>query len=223
MFPHHENEIAQGTRARFWVHNGFVTVEGRKMSKSLGNVLLVRDLLAQAPGEAIRLALLAAHYRQPLDWSTEALAQAKQTLDRLYGALRDLRDVPARDGAVLARPVLDALADDLNTPAALAELLALGKRARTAPPEEAGALKGALLDAGLALGLLQQDPLAWFQAQTAPESGLDDTRIEALVAQRAAARAARDFAAADRIRAALEAEGVVVEDRAGGSIWRRAG
>jgi cysteinyl-tRNA synthetase len=223
MFPHHENEIAQGTRARFWVHNGFVTVEGRKMSKSLGNVLLVRDLLAQAPGEAIRLALLAAHYRQPLDWSTEALAQAKQTLDRLYSVLRDLRDVPAQDGAELARPVLDALADDLNTPAALAELLALGKRARTAPPGEAGALKGALLEAGLALGLLQQDPLAWFQAQTAAQSGLDAARIEDLVAQRAAARAARDFAAADRIRAALEAEGVIVEDRAGSTIWRRAG
>jgi cysteinyl-tRNA synthetase len=222
MFPHHENEIAQGTRARFWIHNGFVTVEGRKMSKSLGNVLLVRDLLAQVPGEAIRLALLAAHYRQPLDWSREALAQAKQTLDRLYGVLRDLRDVPAQDGAGLARPVLDALADDLNTPTALAELLALGKRARTAPPGEAGALKGALLEAGSALGLLQQDPQAWFHAQTARHTGLDAARIEDLVAQRAAARAARDFATADRIRAVLEAEGVVVEDRAGGSIWRRA-
>jgi cysteinyl-tRNA synthetase len=223
MFPHHENEIAQGTRARFWIHNGFVTVEGRKMSKSLGNVLLVRDLLAEAPGEAIRLALLAAHYRQPLDWSADALGQAKQILDRLYGVLRDLREVAAGDGAAFAGPVLAALADDLNTPAALAEMLALGKRARTAPPEEAGALKGALLEAGFALGLLQQAPLAWFQAQTATEGELDAARIEDLIAQRAAARAARDFAAADRIRAALEAEGVVVEDRAGSSIWRRAG
>jgi cysteinyl-tRNA synthetase len=222
MFPHHENEIAQGTRARFWIHNGFVTVEGRKMSKSLSNVLLVRDLLAQAPGEAIRLALLAAHYRQPLDWSTEALGQAKQNLDRLYGVLRDLRDVPATDGAVLARPVLAALADDLNTPAALAGLLALGKRARAASPNDAEALKGALLEAGFALGLLQQDPQAWFQTQDTQGGRLDAAGIEDLIGRRAAARTARDFATADRIRAELEAEGILLEDRGGSSSWRRA-
>ncbi|HWX46931.1 MAG TPA: cysteine--tRNA ligase [Roseomonas sp.] len=223
MFPHHENEIAQGTRAQFWIHNGFVTVDGRKMSKSLGNVLLVRDLLAQAPGEAIRLALLAAHYRQPLDWSSEALGQAKQNLDRLYGVLRDLRDVPATGGTALAGPILAALADDLNTPAALAELLALGKRARAAAPSDAGALKGALLEAGSSLGLLQQDPQAWFQFQGDDPGGASTARIEDLIARRAAAREARDFATADRIRAELEAEGVLVEDRAGGSSWRRAG
>jgi len=223
MFPHHENEIAQGTRARFWIHNGFVTVDGRKMSKSLGNVLLVRDLLAQAPGEAIRLALLAAHYRQPLDWSGEALARAKQNLGRLYGVLRDLKDVPAVNGTDLASPVLAAVADDLNTPAALAELLALGKRARTVSPNDAGALKGALLEAGFALGLLQQDPQMWFQTPDDRPGRLDTAGIEALVARRAAARAARDFAAADRIRAELEAEGILLEDRSGSSSWHRVG
>jgi cysteinyl-tRNA synthetase len=223
MFPHHENEIAQGTRARFWIHNGFVTVEGRKMSKSLGNVLLVRDLLAEAPGEAIRLALLAAQYRQPLDWSSEALAQARQTLDRLYGVLRDLEDIAPLDGSAMAAPALEALADDLNTPAALAALLALGKAARAAAPREAGALKGALLSAGSALGLLQQAPQAWFQAQDRPDHGMAATTIEARLAQRSAARAARDFAAADRIRMELEASGILIEDRAGGSTWRRVG
>jgi len=222
MFPHHENEIAQGTRARFWIHNGFVTVEGRKMSKSLGNVLLVRDLLAEAPGEAIRLALLAAHYRQPLDWSSEALAQARQNLDRLYGVLRDLEDVPPLDGSAMAAPVLEALADDLNTPAALAALLALGKAARAAVPFEAGALKGALLSAGAALGLLQQAPQAWFQAQDRKEHPMAAATIEDRLAERSAARAARDFAAADRIRMELETAGILVEDRAGGSTWRRA-
>jgi cysteinyl-tRNA synthetase len=222
MFPHHENEIAQGTRARFWIHNGFVTVEGRKMSKSLGNVLLVRDLLAEAPGEAIRLALLAAHYRQPLDWSSEALAQARQNLDRLYGVLRDLEDVPPLDGSAMAAPVLEALADDLNTPAALAALMALGKAARAAAPCEAGALKGALLSAGAALGLLQQAPQAWFQAQDRKEHSMAAATIEDRLAERSAARAARDFAAADRIRMELETAGILVEDRAGGSTWRRA-
>ncbi len=223
MFPHHENEIAQGTRARFWIHNGFVTVEGRKMSKSLGNVLLVRDLLSEAPGEAIRLALLAAHYRQPLDWSSEALAQARQNLDRLYGVLRDLEDVPPLNGSAMAAPVLEALADDLNTPAALAALLALGKAARSATPGEAGALKGAVVSAGAALGLLQQAPHAWFQAQDRYDHGMAVTMIEDRLAQRSAARAVRDFAAADRIRMELEAAGILIEDRAGGSTWRRAG
>ncbi|MEC7655443.1 MAG: cysteine--tRNA ligase, partial [Pseudomonadota bacterium] len=138
IFPHHENEIAQGTCAhdgelycRYWVHNGFVTVEGRKMSKSLGNVLLVRDLLDDAPGEAIRFALLGAHYRQPLDWSAKGLAQAKRGLDRLYGVLDDLSDVP---DVPLAADLLNtfeaALEDDLNFPGAIAELFQLAKAAR---------------------------------------------------------------------------------------------
>ena len=230
IFPHHENEIAQGTCAhdgepycRYWVHNGFVTVEGRKMSKSLGNVLLVRDLLGEAPGEAIRFALLGAHYRQPLDWSANGLAQAKRGLDRLYGVLRDLGDVP--DGAC-GPGLLDAfemaLDDDLNFPGAIAELFRIAKAARRATTvAERATYKAALRDAGGLLGLLQQDPVAWF-GQPTGEDG-DTATIQRLVEARLAARAGRDYATADRIRAELAALGITVEDRADGSAWRRTG
>ena len=230
VFPHHENEIAQGTCAhdgelycRYWVHNGFVTVEGRKMSKSLGNVLLVRDLLGEAPGEAIRFALLGAHYRQPLDWSTDGLAQARRGLDRLYGVLRDLGDAP--DIACppgLLDAFVAALEDDLNFPQASAELFRLGKAARrTTTMEDRAAYKAALLDAGSLLGLLQQDPTAWF-ARSAGEDG-DTARIRRLVEARLAARSARDYATADRIREELAALGVEVQDRADGPAWQRIG
>ena len=230
IFPHHENEIAQGTCAhdgelycRYWVHNGFVTVEGRKMSKSLGNVLLVRDLLDDAPGEAIRFALLGAHYRQPLDWSADGLAQAKRGLDRLYGTLRDLGDAPD-----VASPVglLDAfeaaLEDDLNFPAAVAELFQIAKAARRATSVgDRAAYKAALRDAGGLLGLLQHDPAAWFEQPSGEDA--DAARIQRLVEARQAARSARDYTAADRIRDELVALGVTVEDRADGPIWRRTG
>ena len=228
IFPHHENEIAQGTCAhdgelycRHWVHNGFVTVEGRKMSKSLGNVLLVRDLLGEAPGEAIRFALLGAHYRQPLDWSADGLAQAKRGLDRLYGVLRDLSDAP--DVACppgLPDAFVAALEDDLNFPRANAELFRLAKEARRATTMEARAAhKAALRDAGALLGLLQQDPVAWFEQHTGEVA--DAARIRGLVEARSAARAARDYATADRIRDELAALGVEVQDQADSSAWQR--
>ena len=230
IFPHHENEIAQGTCAhdgktycRYWVHNGFVTVGGRKMSKSLGNVLLVRDLLGEAPGEAIRFALLGAHYRQPLDWSTDGLARARRGLDRLYGVLRDLGDAPDT-----ARPLglLDAfvaaLEDDLNFPRAIAELFRTAKAARRATTVvDRAAYKAALRDAGGLLGLLQQDPVVWF-GQPTGEDG-DTARIRHLVEARLAARSARDYVTADRIRDELAALGVVVQDRADGPAWQRTG
>ena len=228
IFPHHENEIAQGTCAhdgelycRYWVHNGFVTVEGRKMSKSLGNVLLVRDLLDEAPGEAIRFALLGAHYRQPLDWSAEGLAQARRGLDRLYGVLRDfadLPDVPCAPGLLDAFEA--ALEDDLNFAGAIAELFRMAKAARqaTTAADRAG-YKAALREAGGLLGLLQEDPAVWF-GQPAGEDG-ETARIRRLVEARRAARSARDYATADRIRAELASLGIAVEDRADGSAWRR--
>lgn len=230
IFPHHENEIAQGTCAhdgqlycRYWVHNGFVTVEGRKMSKSLGNVLLVRDLLREAPGEAIRFALLGAHYRQPLDWSANGLAQAKRGLDRLYGVLRDLDDVP---DLPYVPGLLDAfeaaLEDDLNFPGAIAELFRIAKAARRATTvADRAAYRAALRNAGGLLGLLQQDPAAWFGQPSGEDGGA--ARIQRLVEARQAARAGRDYATADRIRAELAALGVTVEDRADGSAWRRTG
>ena len=227
VFPHHENEIAQGTCAhdgelycRYWVHNGFITVEGRKMSKSLGNVLLVRDLLADAPGEAIRFALLGAHYRQPLDWSAESLAQAKRGLDRLYGAIRDLGDVPDVEfPPTRLAGFMAALQDDLNFPRATAELFRLAKAARKAGGlQERAECKATLLAAGNLLGLLQQDPAVWF-AQ--PEMQPADTKdIQRLVEARLAARTAGDYSEADRIRDELAARGVVVEDRTDGPVWR---
>ena len=225
IFPHHENEIAQGTCAhdgelycRYWVHNGFITVEGRKMSKSLGNVLLVRDLLGEAPGEAIRFALLGAHYRQPLNWSTDGLAQAKRGLDRLYGVLRDLGDAPdvACPPGLLDAFVV-ALEDDLNFPRANAELFQLAKAARrvTAMADRA-AYKAAMRDAGSLLGLLQQDPAAWFEQPAGNDA--DSARIRRLIEARSAARSAKDYATADRIRVELAALGVEVQDRADGPM-----
>ncbi len=230
VFPHHENEIAQGTCAhdgelycQHWVHNGFVTVEGKKMSKSLGNVLLVRDLLNEAPGEAIRFALLGAHYRQPLDWSTETLAQTKRGLDRLYGVLRDLGDVPDTTyPAALLAEFEGALEDDLNLPRAIAELFQLAKAARRATSvADRSAHKAALLDAGGLLGLLQQDPTAWF-GQSAVDDG-DTAEIQCLVEARLAARAAGDYATADRIRDELATLGVAVQDRTDGPAWQKIG
>ncbi|HUT47941.1 MAG TPA: cysteine--tRNA ligase [Alphaproteobacteria bacterium] len=230
-FPHHENELAQSTCvhggapfARYWMHNGFVNVDAEKMSKSLGNVLLVRDLLNEAPGEAIRFALLTAHYRQPLDWSEEGLREAKRTLDRLYRTLRALGDVEAQgsdDGVPEAFGV--ALEDDLNTPQAIAELHALSTEANKATePAERKRLKAELLSAGGLLGILQADPEAWLH-DAADADAINGDAIEGMIAARAAARSAKDFAEADRIRDELAAQGVQIEDGPGGTTWRRAG
>ena len=192
------------------------------MSKSLGNVLLVRDLLSEAPGEAIRFALLGAHYRQPLDWSADGLAQAKRGLDRLYGTLRDLGDAP---DTACPLGLLDAfeaaLEDDLNFPGAIAELFRIAKAARRATTvADRAAYKAALRDAGYVLGLLQQEPGTWL-GQTSEENA-DAAAIQRLVEARQAARSTRDYATADRIRAELASLGITVQDRADGpAVWRR--
>ena len=229
VFPHHENERAQSTCAhggatfaRYWLHNGFLNMNQEKMSKSLGNVLLVKDLIDQAPGEAVRLALLNAQYRQPLDWSDDTLVQARRQLDRLYGALRDLAAVPAAEGVGAPAELIEALEDDLNTPAALAVLFDRAKAANKAESDEERArIKAELLDGGLVLGLLQQAPEDWF-ASGSSEDGLDSAAIEALIDERNAARKNRDFATADRVRDELAAQGVLIEDSAEGTRWRRA-
>jgi cysteinyl-tRNA synthetase len=219
-FPHHENEIAQSTCAhggevfaRWWLHNGMLTFDGRKMSKSLGNVLLVHELLKRHPPEALRLLLLRGHYRQPLDWSDAALAQAVSTLDGWYRVLRDLADVRVEGELPVPAPVEAALSDDLNTPQALAELALLADAARQSGSADA---KAALLGGGALLGLLQQDPQAWFRRGG---EAVDEARVEALLEERRAARAARDFARADAIRDELSAMGVVIEDGAQGTRW----
>ena len=226
QFPHHENEVAQSTCAhggklfaRFWLHNGMLNMGGAKMSKSVGNVSILHELLDRHPPEALRHALLSAHYRQPLDWSDGLVEQSVRTLDRLYGTLRDLSDVEAPADAAIPEGVEAALCDDLNTPAVLAELARLASEARVAVgPARRTQLKGDLLAAGAALGLLQQAPAAWFARGSA--SG-DDARIQALIDERAAAKKARDFSRADAIRDALAAERILREDTAQGVRWRR--
>ncbi|MGB0630898.1 MAG: cysteine--tRNA ligase [Alphaproteobacteria bacterium] len=230
VFPHHENEIAQSTCAhggdtfvRYWLHNGFVNVDREKMSKSIGNVLLVHDLLDQAPGEAIRLALLNAHYRQPLDWTDDGLAQAKRRLDRLYGALRTLDDVDADPDARPSGEFMAALNDDLNTPKALATLFDLARQANTATDDaEKSRIKGELLASAELMGLLQQDAERWFAGDAADTDGPDADEIETLIDARQAAKAARDYAEADRIRDELAARNIVLEDGSDGTKWRRA-
>lgn len=230
IFPHHENELAQSscahqgaTFSRYWMHNGFLNVDHTKMSKSLGNVLLVRELLEQAPGEAVRLALLAAHYRQPLDWSGELLAQARRNLDRLYGTLRDVAGW--EDDWPQAEPdatFMAALEDDLNTPRALAALFDLARDANRS--EDAAArcqLAARLRASGEVLGLLGAHPEAWFTGAGA--TALSNADVERLLAARREARARRDFAAADRIRGELAAAGISIEDGPDGTRWRRSG
>ncbi len=226
IFPHHENEIAQSVCAhggapfvRYWMHNGYLTVDGEKMSKSLGNFHTVHDLLDKVPGEAIRLALLSAHYRQPLDFSLRALEEAKGALDRLYTALRSAAD-DAADTNAQADAVQGALEDDLNTPKAIAELHGIaGALNRATDAAERGRLKGALLAGGALLGLVQQGPEDWFKQGS---GDIDEAEIEDLIHRRAEARKSRNFAEADRIRDELAGKGIDLEDGAGGTSWKRA-
>ena len=232
VFPHHENEIAQSTcvhgggeYVRYWVHNGYITVGGEKMSKSLGNFFTLREMLERFPGEAVRYALLAGHYRKPLDFSPAAIEQARASLDRLYKALEAAGI--ERGESCQAEPtpqILAALEDDLNTPRALAELHALAGVvngvANESERREAGA---ALAAAGRFLGLLMLDPAAWFRWAPAAADGPDEAEIEACIERRRQARASRDFEEADRIRDYLADHGVVLEDaRDGETRWHRA-
>lgn len=222
LFPHHENEVAQSTCAhggkvfaRWWMHNGMLTFDGRKMSKSLGNVLLVHELLKLHPAEALRLRLLSGHYRQPLDWSDSAIQQAVNTLDGWYRVLRDLADVELPAGALpVPASVEAALCDDLNTPQALAELSVLADAARQSRTPQA---KAALLGGGALLGLLQEDAESWFKGDA--EQNVDAARIDALIEERRAARASRDFKRADEIRDELAAMNVTIEDGPQGTRW----
>ncbi len=215
LFPHHENERAQSLCAlpgsgfaRVWLHNGMLLSEGEKMSKSLGNFTTIQDALARAPGEAVRSALLRAQYRSTLEFGTAALSEARGELDRFY---RALQRTPGGEGPPPAS-VVDALCDDLNTPEAFAAMHGLADRAMRGDAAAASELKAA----GGMLGLLQQAPEAWFQG------GVDAAAVEAAIAERLAARRARDFARADAIRAEWLARGIAFEDKPDGTtLWRR--
>jgi len=221
VFPHHENENAQGrcahgtdTYARYWMHNGFLDMSGVKMSKSLGNVVSPHELLKTIPGEVLRWALLSAHYRQPLDWTESLIEQSRKALDRLYGVLQRAKHVR---GA--ADEAIEPLLDDLNTPLAIAALFRhaddLDRSVREGT--DGSEAKGALMELAGVMGLLQADPDAWF------EGGADEglkAKVEALLVDRQTARAAKDFATADKIRGELDALGVVVMDGPQGATWR---
>ena len=228
VFPHHENELAQSTCAhdgapfaRYWLHNGFLSLDSTKMSKSLGNVLLVHEMVKKIPGEVIRLALLGAHYRQPLDWTDAALEGARSMLDRLYGSIRGIK-LPDEERSAAEPPaaVIEALEDDLNSPKALAELFSHARALnKSTDDDERKKLAAEILAAGELLGILQTDAESWFAGSD--DSDLSAEDIEALLKRREEARANKDFAAADGIRDKLANAGITIEDSPTGARWRR--
>ena len=226
IFPHHENEIAQSTCAhggqqfsRYWMHNGFVNVDQTKMSKSLGNVVLVNDLLKNAPGEAVRLALLSGHYRQPLDWSEELVEESRRKLDRLYSALGKADGWQTEwQQAGPDAEFIAALADDLNTPKALAVLFGFARELnKSEDPAEQQQLAIRLRASAEIVGLLSESPEEWFAVEHDDDFAAE---VEALLEKRIAARAGKDYAEADRIRDQLTEMGVTIEDSADGTRWQ---
>ncbi len=222
-FPHHENEIAQSccahgsaddlsSYAKYWVHNGFVTVNGEKMSKSLGNVVLAHDLVKDHEGETLRLTLLSTHYRKPLDWTDAAIKQSKKTLDKFYKRLNQMKDMDMV--GVASSKIMDALCDDLNSPLAITEMNNLLKQ------ENSPELKAQLIAAGNVLAILQHNPEKWLEGRVCSD-GLDVPYIENLLQQRGVARANKDFSRSDEIRDELIKMGVAIEDTPNGMAWKK--
>ena len=237
IFPHHENELAQSqcahggkTFVNFWIHNGYINIDGEKMSKSLGNFTLVNDLLKRYSGETLRFALLSAQYRSELSFSAELLDQAKASLDSLYGILKatavdndgQAGEIPNADNASLQQePFYLALLDDLNTPIAIRELHALARQLSQATPGPAQFdLRNRLLGCAGLLGFLQQSPTQWFHMAIG-ESEIGEDEIEQMITDRTEAKANKDYAKSDAIRQSLLQQGVVLEDSREGTSWRR--
>ena len=228
VFPHHENEIAQTCSlnknhdpksfAHFWFHNGFVNVEGEKMSKSIGNIRLVHDLKNQFSGEVLRLTLLSAHYRQPLNWTKEIIDQNSKMLDRFYRTLKELKDIDITSEN-LSDEIMQSLLDDINTPKVLAQLNTLSNKLSLANKEEKIEIKNNLIAAGKILGIMVEDPEVWlgYNQSENPEK----EEIEGLINQRNEARRDKDFKLADEIRDKLKIKGIEIEDTNNGTIWRK--
>ena len=230
IFPHHENEIAQSCAAhknndnlksfsRYWFHNGFVNVEGEKMSKSIGNIKLVHNLVKEYKGEVLRLTLLSAHYRQPLNWTKDIIKQNGTMLDRLYRALKDLENIYVyEDKNEIEEKIIDGLYDDLNTPKVIAELNILTNGLNKADEKTKQKIKFNLLEIGKIFGILQENPDTWLGY--GESKNIDQDTIERLIKNRNEARRNKNFDMADEIRKQLKEEGVEIEDTSDGTIWR---
>ena len=227
IFPHHENEIAQSECAhdnkrfvRYWLHNGYITVKGDKMAKSVGNFVSLRDVLRDFPGECVRLALMSVHYKKPLDWTTDALQQALHNLDKWYRLLLSAQSQPA----TIDTKVAEALADDLNTPQALAELHRLANEVSLASESERDAKASVLRTSANFIGLLHEEPQQWLRRQSLPKTTdiqMPEHEIEALIAKRNQARDNEDYKTADEIRNHLKKAGIILEDDKSGTQWLR--
>ena len=229
-FPHHENEIAQSCGAhkkidnpkyfaKYWFHNGFVIVNGEKMSKSIGNIKLVHDLINNYHGEVLRLTLLSAHYRQPLNWTVDSINQNSAMLDRLYRVIKELKKIEIdSESNSVPDNIMESLCDDLNTPKVLAELNLLANNISAASANEKKKIKEKILATGKLIGILQYDPEKWLgygHSQT-----LDSKNIENLIKKRNEARRNKNFALADSIRNELKTNKIEIEDTKDGTIWR---
>ena len=230
VFPHHENEIAQTcaahnsldnlqTFAKYWFHNGFVNVKGEKMSKSIGNIRLVHELIKEYKGEVLRLTLLSSHYRQPLNWTREIIKQNSSMLNRLYRMLKNLEHIDAyKDQHQIQQNIIDGLYDDLNTPKVIAELNILGNQINNADDKTKGQIKYNLLEIGKIFGILQDNPNTWLGY--GKSENLDEDTIERLIKKRNEARRNKNFDLADSIRYQLKEKGIEIEDTSDGTIWR---
>jgi len=230
VFPHHENEIAQTCAAhnntddlksfaKYWFHNGFVNVEGEKMSKSLGNIRLVNELVKEFKGEVLRLTLVSAHYRQPLNWTRNIIKQNSTMLDRFYRNLKDLENIDAyKDDNQIDDNIIEGLYDDLNTPKVIAALNILSNQIGSADKKMKGKIKYNLLEVGKIIGILQNSPDKWLGYGKSAK--LDETTIERLIKERNEARGNKNFEVADQIRNELKEKGIEIEDTKKGTIWK---
>ena len=228
-FPHHENEIAQSCAAhnfknpkeyaKYWIHNGFVTMDGDKMSKSLGNIFLVHDLLQKYPGETLRLALLSSHYKQPLNWNSNIIDQAQKNLDRLYRVLKENDHIIMDEKTEPDEEVINALSDDINSSLAIFEINSIADKLSKCEQEEKSILKAKLVLSGKILGILQDSPNKWLK-YGATNNNIDSNLIEELINKRKEARKNKNFNKADEIRIKLKEMNIEIEDTTDGTIWR---